>query len=255
MSLRGALAIVFLAIAWLAGNTSAGVLYLSTSATNPNPGVPEIYLHPVGLGLPSSTTLYLWFQLSTNEKVNGLTVDLVMDSPGHVVSTGSVTVSNPIVSGNVRWNSGKINGTTGAGTKLIDNMRLFAITENGINGSFGSLDSTYRVGNSYRVAQVTISALSMPLGSTNVWITTNDGGGISYAEGWHVIGTDPDSGDPVEIMWNNPDTTGFGTMFDPVEPRQVGVTGASPDAIIRVVPEPTAVSLLALGGLAMLRRR
>lgn len=255
MSMRRSIAAVLIAIMMFAGQASAGVLYLSTSATNPSPGVPEIYLHPFGLGLPSSTTLYLWFELTTNEMVTGLAVDLVMDHPGHVVSTGSVTVPNPVVYGDVRWNPGKDNGSTGQANKLISGTRLFALSENGVNGSFGALDSTYRAGNSYRVAQVTVSALGMSFGHTNVWITTNTGGGISYANGQHVIGTDPDTGEPVYVMWDDPANTGFGSMFDPVNHRLVGITGATPDAIIRVIPEPTALSLLALGGLALRRRR
>ncbi|MCC7408494.1 MAG: hypothetical protein IT442_10505 [Phycisphaeraceae bacterium] len=252
MSLRGTYAVVLLATALLAGNTSAGVLYLSTSATNPSPGVPEIYLWIGGPLWEDSVNLYLWFQLAEDEKVNGLAVDLVCDWPGAVQVISPVTVPNPVVYGNSRWSPGKHDGTTGSPVKLIDAMRLFALSENGINGSFGSLDSTYRVGNSYLVAQVTMAKTM--LANARIWITTNDGGGISYDEGPRVIGIDPETEEPIFGVWHNPATTGFGTAGDQVDPRGSGITGRYPDAIFWA-PEPTAMCLLILGGLALLRRR
>ncbi|MCC7409002.1 MAG: PEP-CTERM sorting domain-containing protein [Phycisphaeraceae bacterium] len=242
----------------VAGQASAGVLYLvadSAIPALPAPGVPEVTLDPTGVSFPSSINLYMYFQVPTNEKINGLAVDLVMDAPGHVVSTGAINVSNPFINPNTRWNAGKVNGTTGAASKLIDGMVLFAITENGINGTFGAADNTYKANSSsYRVAIVTVSAVGMAPGDTNVWITTNNGGGISYAEGEYFIGED-EFGDPIFGQWNNPATTGFGTVGDQVDPRTAGVAGALADAIIHVVPEPASLSLLALGGLALARRR
>ena len=78
-----------------------------------------------------------------------------------------------------------------------------------------------------------------------VWIDSVDGAGVPL-----TLGMDIDDFDGDAYLYADPGFN-FSTGAGFYEPGAVNVTGAK----VEVVPEPATMSLLALGGLAMLRRR
>jgi len=86
----------------------------------------------------------------------------------------------------------------------------------------------------HHLGSITVEGLA--LGSTDVFITTNAGGGVEYRYGGPYVNFG--YGDAAVEPWTGP-----------------GVASSLWDARIVVVPEPAAAGLLAVAALALLKRR
>jgi hypothetical protein len=234
-----------------AGQVFGATLYLSTLGLGEGatPGNASLTLN-VG----DSATLYLWADLTVAEACNGLGLDVLSSDPAVVEGTSSV-IENPAVFGAavpnfLRWNPPIAHGTpgdlvTGINAVAVGFDPVSGIQGNQLSGAFSGTDPTYNAGSGFLVGTFTLDATAA--GVTEIKLAAND----SLITGT-MIGTD------VAPLLH------FGTG-DAVVPTSVdqdnqyfvaaGATSTLADATIEVIPEPATLSLLALGGLALIRRR
>ncbi len=240
MRRHGFVAAFALVAAFVAGQTFAATMnfWLSTEGVGEltaGPGNPELTLN-VG----DEVTLTIWVNPQTSVLIGG-TFNVATTNVG-VVNTvdGSVEAYNPAFAGNTRWNAGFDPGSYSAENLYEEPVYVAVGGPHGVGGFIPEFFDTTRNAafNAYPLASFTIRADA--IGQTELFFEIA-GGGLVYA------GT------------ANPDIlANFGTGDDAIAAvGSLNPAGRSllADATITVVPEPASLGLLALGALALVRRR
>jgi len=219
--------IVILVLVAVSISTASGAtLFLSDKGLGAGP----IMANPVITPAAGTNTLYLWADMGATEIINGLGIDIVASSPAAVSASASV-IENPNVVLGDRWNTPVNSGTPGS-PELVGGIAAISVNAVGLSGNpqLQGFDPTYDAGSGfYLVGHVDYTYNG---GQTDVFIETN-ATTISYQAGGPMIG--------------------FGSGDAQVDPRVQGVRSVAFDA--RIVPEPMTMSLLAMGGIAVLLRK
>jgi len=239
------------------------VFYLSDvplGAGVPTPINPQITLELYPPEGPESVTWYLWAQFSSGTSTC-IGMDYAETNAG-VVTVDAVSVWNGIINpltmdpedpttAMYRWNGSNV--TTGdlggyaavGGFNDPQGVNAAGLTSaQRLNG-----DPTWRGATPYQwyVGEVTFTAAQ--LGETDIFLTINDTLMIGNTT---LIGTNlaPNIRFGAGEANSSPVSVDGATYY-----VASGVTGAVADAHITVIPEPGSLALLALGGLALIRRR
>src|SRR5262249_38236850 len=114
--------------------THTGMLYFSTSATNPGATSPTnlAATNPhVTIAQGSSTTLYLWAQVNDKVAINGLSLGVQSSNSSVVTATGR-SIDNPTNASGARWNAVNTGtlGSPGSATLWSGENAVF------VNGNF-----------------------------------------------------------------------------------------------------------------------
>lgn len=238
MRRHGLIAAFTVVAALVAGQAFAQPLfYLSES--NPGDGTNAAGNPDITLNVGETTTVTLWAE-TDGTSIIGVDLDILNSILGVASAVpGSLVLYNPgplPVIGNKRWNDGSVAGVEG---QLLTGTLLAAIGgPNGIgSGGADFFDPTIENG-AYPILSFDIQGDAV--GATDVFMTIS-GGGMAYA-----------GVDGAETFIN------FGTGDNAIAAvGSVNPNGQSAvaDATITVIPEPASLSLLALGALALVRRR
>lgn len=241
MRRHGVMAAFGLVAALVAGQTFAATMnfWLSeegVGALTAGPSNPDITLN-VG----ETATLTLWVATPGGASLIGGSFGIAATDPA-ILTTNSVSSYNPTVLGQPRWNAGFLPGTAG---EAVTNVLYVALGgPNGVGSALTELaqplgDPTYNAAQD-AFALLTFEVQADAVGVTELFLEL-EGGGMVYAgvDGANTLAT-------------------FGAGDDAI----VAVGSLNPggrsllaDATITVVPEPASLSLLALGALALVRRR
>lgn len=260
----------------LAGGASATSVLLSDSNTSANDTVNQAVL------LNGSSTLYVWVDVDPGQTITGLGLDIVSSVASVLEATSYTIYNNTYQSGDDTW-QGTDSGTIG---DLVDDSNAVAVfiaaglDQSSINTFNGTTD-----GNAFLVGEVAFNATALGQTSVSLAIGANEitdqnlgaltptfVGGTVYVPGFlgdanldgqvsladlDVLGQN--FGGPGE--WTEGDFNGDGnvTLADlDILGQNFGsgpLTQAEALAYIGVVPEPTSLALLGLGGLLIARRR
>lgn len=245
MRRHGFVAAFALVAAFVAGQTYAATMnwWLSEESAAPlSQGVhnPEITLNP-----GEEVTLTVWVK-TNGTKLNGATFNIATTVAG-VVNTvdGSINVYNPNVFGTDRWEAGFAPGTSVDNTGYIyQDPVLVAINANGIGTQVTDFADTTRDAGQAAYPLLTLTLRGDAPGVTELFFEIA-GGGLSYAVGANAVPT-------------SETFATFGAGDDAIAAvGSLNPAGRSllADATITVVPEPASLGLLALGALALVRRR
>ncbi len=208
---------------WL---SEEGVGALTAGPSNPD----------ITLNVGETATLTLWVKTNGGSMIGGSFGIAATDAA--ILTTNSVTSHNPLTFGVARWNAGFLPGTPG---EAVTNVLYVAL--GGPNG-VGSLATQFGDA-TYNAAQgayplLTFEVQADAVGVTELFIEI-EGGGMVYAG---VDGEDTLA------------TFGAGdAAISAVGSINPGGRSLLADATITVIPEPASLSLLALGALALVRRR
>ena len=218
--------VILVLVAVSIGTASGATLFLSDKGLGAGPIMANPVITPVG----GTNTLYLWADLGTTEVINGLGIDIVANTPSAVSASASLIENPNVVLGN-RWNTPVNSGTPGS-PELVGGIAAISVNAVGLSGNpaLQGFDATYDVGSGfYLVGHVDYAYNG---GHTDVFIETN-ATTCSYSAGGPLMG--------------------FGSGDDQVDPRTEGVRSTGWDA--QIVPEPVTMTLLAMGGIAVLLRK
>lgn len=241
MRRHGLVAMFALAAVFASGQAYAAVMnfWLSTEgpgALTAGPGNPNLVLN-VG----DEVNLTIWVQPLTSQLL-GATLNVATSSVG-VVNTvdGSIVDYNPGFAGNTRWNAEFIGGTADAQYLYKDNLYLAVGGPHGVGGFIADFFDPTRNATFAAYPLATLTVRADAVGVTELFFEVA-GGGLSYAgilDGTQVLADFGDGDDPIIAV---------GSL-------NLGGRSALADATITVVPEPASLGLLALGALALVRRR
>jgi hypothetical protein len=227
-----------------------GMLYFSTSATNPGATSPTntAATNPhITIAQGSSTSLYLWAQVNDKVAINGLSLAVQSSNPSVVTATDR-SIDNPTNASGARWNglNPGILGPPGSATlwsgenAVFVNGNLFGLDGanfTSINGTYVSQGANADGSGEPMVGSLLVGSLTLvgnTPGTTNLFLSTGDGV-LSYEEGY-AGSVQFGAGDPL------------------VSAGLAGLTSSLADATITVtpVPEPTALALAVIGAIGLL---
>jgi len=259
----------FLVVAGLAASQAHATGYLYFATLNHHSGAITIGNPSLTMNVGDSATLYLWYSwgtpngTTTQNKVQGLGLDILSSNPAVLQGTNMVMLNpnvNPDDELETRWNPPVGTGTLG---DLVTGINAVAIGSNPVDGTTGDQmpvnfanDETSQTNhnpgtntewNSVLVGSITFQATAA--GTTD----------IKLAAGQSLI-----VGNAVATSTGLPNLGfGWGDALLPVSVSgtqkyiAAGVVSTLADATVTVnaIPEPATLGLLALGGLALIRRR
>jgi hypothetical protein len=200
---------------------------------------PSIELANVG----DTAEVHMWVKGTVAEKVVGIGMSILNDTPGVAVAqVGSLTIHDAgILASIFRWEPGS---SPGVEDELVQDIVLAAVSGPiGLDWAYPFVplyDTEYNAAaSSFLVYSFVVEATGP--GTTGVYLTSTDAGGVVYADG-----KAPAEGQGWAYL---------GAGDDMVYTSVPGTASALADLTITVLPEPASLALLALGGLALIRRR
>jgi hypothetical protein len=240
MRRHGFAAAIALVVAFVAGQTFAATMnfWLSVEGLGELTGGPSVPNLTIDLG--EEVTLTIWVQTQGAHLIGG--TFSVAKTNADVVNTvdGSILAYDPVTFGQPRWNAGFFPGTSTAANVYHEPIFVAVGGPNGVGTQITEFaDTTYAAAfGAYPLASFTIRGDQ--IGTTDLFFEVA-GGGMAYSN------TDPE--DTLAV---------FGAGNDAINAHgniNLGGRSALADATITVVPEPASLGLLALGALALVRRR
>jgi hypothetical protein len=242
----GLVAAILIVAGLTAGQALGAQLFFTTGPiVNPMTDVITVGNPVIVLDPGETEEVHLWAKGTTAEKIVGIGMDILNDTPGvavaqvgslHVHDAGLGMPPNLIY----RWEPGYDAGTE---DELVQDIVLPGVQTIGLDWAYPFLafDTEYNAAASaFLVYSFVVECIS-PNTSTEVYLTSNDAGGVVYS-----AGREPPEGQGMAYL---------GDGDDAVDTNIPGTHSLLPDLTIIQTPEPASLALLALGGLALIRRR
>ncbi|MCC7406733.1 MAG: PEP-CTERM sorting domain-containing protein [Phycisphaeraceae bacterium] len=226
------LAAIALLVVCLASRTSAAVVFLSTHSWYDMFNPPSQINPTVTLAPGETAHLYLWAYVGYNEYIQGMGIDILSSTPG-------IAVANQVQVDHFPWNPQSAWPTAGnlaTGFDLDGAVPYLGLPGSNPGWHEGYVQIPEAILGLWNVAEFTVEGLAP--GTTNVFITSNQGGGITYRA--------PYGGPLTNLGWGD---AAVDTTLGP------GIASTLADATIVVTPEPATVGLMSLAGALVLVRR
>lgn len=224
------LAAITLLVVCLASRASAAVVFLSTHGWYDMFNPPTQVNPTITLAPGETVQLYLWASVGYNEYVDGMGINVLCATP-NVARATQVVVSQSMWDPGSQWPTP---GQLATGFDLIGQSTYTGLP--GGNPQWYSVWIPEAILGLWNVAELTVEGLAP--GTTSVFITSNQGGGITYRSTY--------GGPLTNLGWGD---AAVNTTLGP------GIASALADATIVVTPEPATVGLMSVAGVLMLARR